>query len=201
MQRVCYACPAMKKIRAVWASLWGDSDRRVRMGRVLGLTFITAGFVMIFFAWNGAASKNFIQGQFPYVLSGGIAGIALVILGSLLLFLATVRAERELMTEKLDEVVRLLGRNLAGLHFSTSNGGSELATKVVAASSHYHRGECRILQGKTGLITVSLEQAINEGLQACRVCDPPKLPEQEVGAGNGTGAATTTEASGTPTRS
>ncbi|MGH2807845.1 MAG: hypothetical protein ACRDKT_11290 [Actinomycetota bacterium] len=192
----------MKKIRAAWASLWGDSDRRVRMGRVLGLFFITAGFVFIFFAWNGAASKNFIQGQFPYILSGGATGIALVVLGSLLLFLATVRAERELMTEKLDEVVRLLGRNLAGLQFSSSNGGSELATKVVAASSHYHRGECRILQGKDGLITVSLEQAINEGLQPCRVCDPPKVPEQEVGAGNGTGVAATrtTEASGTPNR-
>jgi hypothetical protein len=172
------------------------------MGRMLGLAFIAAGFVFIFFAWNGAASKNFIQGQFPYVLSGGITGMALVVTGSLLLFLSTIRAERQLMTEKLDEVVRLLGRNLAGLQFSSSNGGSELAQKVVAASSHYHRVECRILQGKSGLITVSLQQAIDEGLQACRVCDPPKIPEQEVGEGNGSSvtASTTTEASGTPTR-
>jgi hypothetical protein len=172
------------------------------MGRVLGLTFITLGFVFIFFAWNGAAEQNFIQGQFPYVLSGGITGMALVVTGSLLLFLSTIRAERELMSEKLDEVVRLLGRNLAGLQFSSTNGGSELATKVVAASSHYHRSECKILEGKNGLITVSLQQAINEGLQACRVCDPPKVPEQEVGEGNGTGVATktTSEASETPTR-
>jgi hypothetical protein len=171
------------------------------MGRVLGLTFITLGFVFIFFAWNGAAEQNFIQGQFPYVLSGGITGMALVVLGSLLLFLSTIRAERELMSEKLDEVVRLLGRNLAGLQFSSSNGGSELAQKVVAASSHYHRGECRILEGKTGLITVSLQQAISEGLQACRVCDPPKVPEQEIGDGNGAAVgATTSEASGTPAR-
>lgn len=173
------------------------------MGRIIGLTFILAGFVLIFFAWNGSASKNIIMAQFPYVISGGIAGMALVVTGSLLLLLSTVRSERQLLTEKFDEVTRLLGRNLAGLQFSGTNGsGGELATKVVAASSHYHRAECKILQGKTGLLTVSLQQAIAEGLQACRVCEPPRLSEQELGDGPGdsTRTATTTEASGTPTQ-
>ena len=172
------------------------------MGRIIGLTFIMVGFVLIFFAWNGAASKNIIMAQFPYVLSGGVAGMALIVTGSLLLLLATVRSERQIMSEKFDEVTKLLGRNLTGLQFSGSNGsGGELATKVVAASSHYHRAECKILEGKTGLLSVPLQQAIAEGLQACRVCEPPRLPEQELGEGAGDGIATpTTEASGTPTQ-
>ncbi len=190
----------MKRLRAVWASAWGDVDRRVRLGRVLGLTFITAGFVMIFFAWNGSASQNVIMAQFPYVISGGIAGIALVATGSLLLMLSTIRAERQLMSDKFDEVVTLLGRTLAATQFS-SNGGGDLATKVVAASAHYHRQECKILEGKHGLTRISLEQAVGEGLQACRVCEPPKLPEQEVGdtgSGNGASATATTEGTETP---
>ena len=171
----------MKKLRALWQSLWGDLDRRIRMGRILGLLFITFGFVFIFIAWNGSASKNIIMAQFPYVLSGGFMGMALVATGSLLLLLSTVRAERQLLTDKFDEVTRLLGRNLAGLQFSGTNGGAESSIKVVAASSYYHRQDCTILEGKDGLTLVSLTQAVSEGLKPCRVCAPPQLPEQDVG--------------------
>ena len=190
----------MKRIRAVWASLWVDVDRRVRLGRIIGLTFVAAGFVFIFLAWNGSASKNVIMAQFPYVLSGGAAGLALVCTGSLLLLLSTVRAERQIMSDKFDEVVQLLGRSLAATQFST-NGGSDAAVKVIAATSHYHRQECKILDGKHGLTRISLQQAVSEGLQPCRVCEPPRLPEQDLGeskqASNGSAHAPS-EGSETP---
>ena len=176
------------------------------MGRILGLAFITGGFIVIYFAWDGSASINFAQGQIPYLLSGGAMGVALVVTGSLLLLLATVRSERQIMSEKFDEVTTLLGRNLAGLQFASStNGGSEANIKVIAASSHYHRSECKILQGKTNLLSVPLAQAVAEGLQSCRVCEPPRLPEQDVGDqvssdGEATQRPATTEASETPTQ-
>ncbi|MBW3594430.1 MAG: hypothetical protein KY391_02540 [Actinobacteria bacterium] len=170
----------MKRIRAAWASLWVDVDRRVRLGRIVGLTFVTIGFIFIFVAWNGSASKNVIMAQFPYVISGGIMGLALVCTGSLLLLLSTVRAERQIVSDKFDELAQLLGRSLAATQFST-NGGSDAAVKVIAASSHYHRQECKILEGKQGLTRISLQQAVSEGLQTCRVCEPPRLPEQDVG--------------------
>ena len=171
------------------------------MGRILGLTFVTAGFIFIFLAWNGSASQNIIMAQFPYVISGGIMGMALVGTGSLLLMLSTVRAERQLMTEKFDEIVTLLGRSLAATQFST-NGGTDAATKVIAASAHYHRQECKILEGKTGLTRISLQQAVSEGLQSCRVCEPPRMPEQDLGesSGNGAGATTPTATTEIPTQ-
>jgi hypothetical protein len=195
----------VKRIRAVWASLWVDVDRRVRLGRIIGLTFVTIGFVLIFLAWNGSASQNVIMAQFPYVISGGVMGMALVCTGSLLLLLSTVRAERQIMSDKFDDVVQLLSRSLAATQFST-NGGSDAAVKVIAASSHYHRQECKILDGKHGLTRVSLQQAVSEGLQPCRVCEPPRMPEQEVGDakastnGGGPATSTVTEGSETPTR-
>ena len=184
----------------MWASLWVDVDRRVRLGRILGLTFVTAGFVFIFFAWNGSASKNVIMAQFPYVISGAAGGLALVCTGSLLLLLSTVRAERQIMSDKFDEVAQMLSRSLAATQFST-NGGSDASVKVIAASSHYHRQECKILEGKDGLTRISLQQAVSEGLQACRVCEPPRMPEQNVGESkvspNGD-STTVSEGSGTP---
>ena len=194
----------MKRLRATWASLWVDVDRRVRMGRILGLTFVTAGFVFIFFAWNGSASQNVIMAQFPYVISGGVMGLALVCTGSLLLLLSTVRAERQIMSDKFDEVVQLLGRSLAATQFST-NGGTDAAIKVIAASTHYHRQECKILEGKQNLTRISLQQAVSEGLQPCRVCEPPRMPEQDIGetkaSTNGGGPTNSvTEGSETPTQ-
>ena len=181
--------------------MWADVDRRVRLGRTLGLTFITIGFVMIFLAWNGSASQNVIMAQFPYVLSGGVMGMALVATGSLLLLLSTVRAERQIMSDKFDEVVTLLSRSLAAAQFST-NGGSDAAVKVIAASAHYHRQECKILDGKQGLTRISLQQAVGEGLQPCRVCAPPRMPEQDIGdskASSNGGTAATNVSEGTET--
>jgi hypothetical protein len=169
----------IKKLRAVWQSLWVDVDRRVRLGRVLGLLFITAGFVLIGLAWNGAAGKNFIQGQFPYLISGGIMGLGLIVTGALLILLSTVRAERQALTDQYQQLTRLLGRNLARLQTGSDGAGGfpGAGEQVVATDSAYHRQGCRVLEGKEGLMTISVGQAVAEGLGACRVCGPPAPPE------------------------
>jgi len=168
----------MKRIRALWQSLWGETDRRVRLGRFLGLLFITAGFVVFYFAWDGSASINFAQGQIPYLLSGGFMGLGLIVTGATLLFLTTVRHERQIMTDRFDEMTRLLSRNLSRLQFS-SNGSGGSNGQVVAGATTYHRAECKILEGKDGLTTVTVEQAAAEGLERCRVCNPPEPKEKE----------------------
>ncbi|MFN2390275.1 MAG: hypothetical protein ABR575_11830 [Actinomycetota bacterium] len=179
----------MKRLRALWASAWGDSDRRVRLGRLLGLTFITSGFVLIGLAWNGAASKNFEPAQFPYLLSGGLGGLGLIVAGATFLLLATLRAERQVLSETFDRVAQLLGRNLSSLQFSSNGSGP--AEQVVAGATAYHLPGCKILQGKEGLARIPVQQAEAEGLVACRVCDPPRpleTPTAPVSASAGTPA-------------
>lgn len=165
----------IRKLKSMWQSALGDVDRRVRLGRVLGLVFVTAGFIMIGKAWDGAASVNFVTGQFPYLLSGGFMGLALVVTGSMLLFLSTVRAERQIMTDRFDEMITLLSRNLGRLSVS-SNGSGGSQEQVVATHESYHLSDCRVLQGKTGLSTISVQQAAAEGLAPCRTCEPPTAP-------------------------
>jgi hypothetical protein len=164
----------VKRFKAIWQSLWIDVDRRVRLGRVLGMIFVTAGFIIAGFAWNGAASKNLIQSQFPYLLSGGIMGLGLIILGATLWMLSTIRGERQVLTEKVDEMIQLLARNLlrsGASPIAASFPGSE--DQVVATKDSYHRAGCRVLEGKTNLVTLTVAQAVAEGLATCRVCDPP----------------------------
>lgn len=188
----------MKKLRAAWQSLWVDVDRRVHVGRILGLVFVTAGFVVIGKAWDGAASINFTTGQFPYLLSGGFMGLGLIVTGCTLLLLATVRGEREVMSQKLDEVTKLLSRSLTRMQ-SSSNGVAGSGEQVVAGETTYHRADCKILQGKTGLSTLTVEQAAAEGLTACRVCDPPQLAKAEESPASSDGAAPASEEAKTST--
>lgn len=149
--------------------------------------FIAAGFVVFYFAWDGAASINFAQGQIPYLLSGGFLGLGLVVTGATLLFLSTIRSERQLMTDRYDEMARLLSRNLSRLQFSTNGHSPSSSAQVVAGATTYHLAECKVLEGKDGLTTVTVEQAVAEGLERCRVCGPPeakKETEQETVSSN-----------------
>jgi hypothetical protein len=166
----------VKKLRALWASTWGDVDRRVRLGRLLGLAFIVLGFIAIGKAWDGAASQALIPAQFPYLLSGGFLGLGLIITGSMLIFMSTLRAERQILSDRYEQMAKLLSRNLSRLQVS-SNGSAQSGEQVVAGDSAYHRVGCSVLQGKEELMTVTVEQAVAEGLVPCRVCDPPRLAQ------------------------
>jgi hypothetical protein len=156
--------------------LVGDTDRRVRLGRILGFVLVILGFVAIGKAWDGAASQTLLPAMFPYLLSGGFLGVGLIITGAMLIFLATLRAERQLLSDRYEQMARLLSRNLSRMAVS-ANGAESSGESVVAGETAYHRPGCRVLQGKEELMTVPLEQALAEGLGPCRVCDPPKPPE------------------------
>ncbi|MGH2752760.1 MAG: hypothetical protein ACRDK3_18110 [Actinomycetota bacterium] len=168
----------MKKLMAMLRSIRDDEERRARSGKFLGLLFIALGFVLIGKAWDGAASINFVQGQMPYLLSGGFMGLALVITGCTLLFMTTLRSERRALHDKFDEMATLLGRNLnrlgAAANGSATGAGAE---QVVAGVTVYHRAGCKILEGKDEAVTITVQQAAAEGLSPCRSCEPPKLAE------------------------
>lgn len=59
----------------------------------VAISFVTLGFIAIALAWNGAASLDYVQGQLPYVLSGGLFGLALIAIGTVVLILQTLRED------------------------------------------------------------------------------------------------------------
>ncbi|MGH2774686.1 MAG: hypothetical protein ACRDJT_04535 [Actinomycetota bacterium] len=173
----------MKRLFALLRSIRDDADRRARSGKILGLLFIALGFAFIGKAWDGAASINFVQGQIPYLLSGGFMGLALVVTGCTLIFLTTLRSERRALHEKFDEIATLLGRNLNRMSASANGAATGLgAEQVVAGVTVYHRPGCKILEGKDDAATITVQQAAAEGLSPCRSCEPPKLAEVGSGA-------------------
>ena len=80
-------------------------DRQIRFARFLGILFCAGGFVAIGLGWNGAARTANPDSQLPYLLSGGAAGIGLIVFGVGLMLVAQVRSERR----RLQAVVDLMG--------------------------------------------------------------------------------------------
>lgn len=142
-------------------------DRQVRFGRILGLVFCVAGFTTIGFGWNGSAKTALVDKQFPYLISGGAAGVALVLLGVGLLVMSQVRSERLKLAEELRAAASVISRAVAAAPSSGSLDG-----RVVAGKSTYHRPDCRLVEKKSDVDLVTVGAAKATGLSPCRVCNP-----------------------------
>ena len=147
------------------------------LGGKLGLAFCVAGLGLIWAGWNGAATYNDIRKQFPYLISGGIAGLALVMIGVGLMIIQSQRADRVQLEANLVELRAILERLTVG---PTTNGSENDATLVVAGPNAYHRPSCRLVAGRD-LRTMTPEQAAAAGLAPCRTCSPAD-PEVDLGS-------------------
>jgi hypothetical protein len=148
------AAPRTGSVPSALAARWAG------LGGRLGLGFVLAGFLLIVVAWNGAASLDYAQGQLPYLISGGVGGLALVVVGSALLIVENARRDRALLERRLEELIVATGR-------SAAVGAGE----VVAGASSFHRPDCRLVEDR-GADRISRARAEDEGLAACRVCAP-----------------------------
>ena len=74
--------------------------------RFLGLLFWLAGGVIITFAWMGMAALGYVDGQMPYLVSGGAAGLALIIVGSTLILSAAVFDAAERGAQRTAELLK-----------------------------------------------------------------------------------------------
>ena len=81
---------------------WSD------LGGKLGVGMIGAGFLLIFLGWNGAASVDRVPSQFPYLISGGVGGLSLVVVGVGVLVVQNQRADRAELQATLQELRRAL---------------------------------------------------------------------------------------------
>jgi hypothetical protein len=157
-----------------------------RFGARLGIGICLLGFVLIFVGWNGAASSDRLPSQFPYLISGGLGGLGLIIVGAALIVVQTGREDRELMRSELADLRAALEH--AG---GPSKNGRTKDVEVPVARGQFVRGEttyhlpsCRLLEGRGELASVGREQIAKLGLVACRVCKPP--PVSDIGTGTKT---------------
>lgn len=83
---------------------------RVGAGVWAGLIIIAVGFGLIAFTWGKVAALVDVALQLPYLASGGLAGIGLILLGLLVTNLAVKRREALERSRQLDEIREALVR-------------------------------------------------------------------------------------------
>lgn len=153
-----------------------------KLGGQTGVLLCLIGFVAIFFGWNGAASQNVPMAQFPYLISGGITGLAVVVIGSAMLLVQNAREDRARLEAALERVVTALEhgggvRAPAPVVGGTSGpaGAAGSGTMVLAGTASYHRLDCVLPATREEAHMVALEDAALRDLAPCRVCSPPAI--------------------------
>src|SRR4051794_23306154 len=90
-------------------------------GGGFGLLLIAIGLLVIGLGWNGMAGGGGevngvpnLNAQLPWLISGGILGLALVVFGASMIVVNNARSDRARLEAKLDEIVQAMARGGAG---------------------------------------------------------------------------------------
>lgn len=150
-------------------------NRFAKLGGVLGIVYCIAGFSLVFLGWNGAASNDSESAQFPYLISGGIAGLGLVVVGAALIVAHSLRTDRVELRASLDDLraaVEQIGSATSTTSSASASAEAADDDVVMAGAESYHRTTCTVIEGQADLVTMQRSDAEASGRTPCRICTP-----------------------------
>jgi hypothetical protein len=145
---------------------------------VVAAVLLPLGLLVIGLGWYGASRTPYLFEQIPYLISGGLIGLGLVLAGGLVFFgswIARGAADQQRASQELAGLLReirdgLQVRPTAGAPAQPRRDANGQGTFVATAhGSMLHRPDCSVVVGREDLRTVSGE---GSGLQPCGLCDP-----------------------------
>ena len=150
-------------------------------GGGFGLLIIALGLLAIGIGWNGMAGGggqvngvSVLQAQLPWLVSGGILGLALVVFGAAMIIVHNARTDRARLEAKLDELVEAVARGATTTApYPVERTAAAAPTGVfIAGASAYHDPSCRLVQGRDDVDYITAGEAEVRDLKPCRVCKP-----------------------------
>ena len=164
--------------RVLWA--WVRDALRPWVGWIL----IGAGALLMLLGWFGVSREAIPAKQIPYLVSGGIGGIFLAVLGAYFLGTQEIRNDSgrldrlEGMVEELHQALlrRPAAPDITAIHDAaptSTNGSSSRARRVVAVAGGdlFHRLDCQMAVGKD-VEELTPAAARKRGLRPCPACEP-----------------------------
>jgi hypothetical protein len=145
---------------------------------VIGGGMMVAGVAAIILGWYGAAHTPFDFEQVPYLISGGLLGLALTVLGGLFYFaywltrqIQENRTQSDTTAQALARIAELLAGGSNGSRTAAGGNGGVKSGEFVATATGtmIHRPDCAVVVGRKGLRSVSPD---DPGLEPCKLCDP-----------------------------
>ena len=144
-----------------------------------GGALMPLGFLLVVLGWAGASHTPLLFEQIPYMISGGLLGVALVFAGGfvyfaywLTLLVRESRGARDDLQASLARIENLLASGamiggLAGPQAPSDNGHA--AFVATATGTMIHRPDCVAVANREGLRAVSPD---TPGYTACGLCEP-----------------------------
>jgi hypothetical protein len=142
----------------------------------VGWILLVLGAVAIFLGWLGISGQSLTAKQLPYLVSGGLAGVALIVVGSV--FLAADSFRRNVsrldgLERKVDDLYALLVLEPPTVTEPDPGPAADEAGYVaLPTGSTFHRATCRLVAGKPDVVAVDADDIAARSLQPCPVCDP-----------------------------
>lgn len=162
---------------------WRDIDLRETWQVLIGSLLVAIGVVAIVLGSVGAANSPLVAEQIPYVVSGGILGLALTVLGGFFFWghwlyrqyernehhqRATAELLRELIATTRPGAFAAGGGDTSHVP-ATGDGGALVMTKM---GSVIHRSDCSVIRSMGAARQVPDNEARSGGRRACAICDP-----------------------------
>ncbi len=144
---------------------------------IAGAALMAIGVAVILLGWAGASRTPYVFEQMPYVISGGLLGATLAVIGGLLYFaywmtrtLDESRTAAAKTQETLERIEELLGaRGVPATNGSAAKVAEAAPFVKTARGTMFHRPGCTVVAGRDGLIEVSAD---GDGFEPCAVCAP-----------------------------
>lgn len=133
---------------------------------LVGSLLAPLGVLLISLGWLGSAHTPVVQEQISYLISGGLLGVSLVVLGGFLYFshwqTQQVRVTQA-QTGQVVDALRTLQESVDRLSASFDLKPALVATPEGTIS---HLPTCSVVRGRSDLHTVNGE------LSPCKICQP-----------------------------
>ena len=152
------------------------------VGRALrpwtGWILIGAGALLMLLGWFGVSREALPAKQIPYLVSGGIGGIFLAVLGAYFLGTQELRNDSgrldrlERMVEELHQAL-LRRPDAPTVVAASTNGRATVAQRVLVVDGGelFHRSGCALVTGKDAA-ELAPSTARKRGLRPCPACSP-----------------------------
>ena len=141
---------------------------------IAGAASIGIGLPIILLGWWGASRTPYVFEQIPYLISGGLFGLAIAIVGGLCYFaywMARQGQEQRRQSDELQGTLRRIETLLASGVIGDARTASQANGFVMTSTgTMFHRADCVVVSGRSGVKPVPV--GAEEKMEPCRICDP-----------------------------
>jgi hypothetical protein len=152
----------------------------------IGWILIVVGALLLLLGYLGVSREALPGKQIPYLVSGGIGGVFLAVIGAYVLGIQALRHDSgrlDRLEGMVEELHQALLRRPDAPDLTASNGDATAtraagpARRVVAVADGdlFHRASCRLVAGKDAE-DMTPAAARRRGLEPCPACTPAPVP-------------------------